>query len=108
MTKKRMATEAMRDATDVRMVAEAMRLAREWEYENVTGTMKIMPLLALIGFEPEVSAAPSVRGQLFWDIVQGVEVLRCRDGLALSDDKILERAANIVAGLTGNYKITPL
>jgi len=35
-------------------------------------------------------------------------VLQSRDGVVLSDEQILERARNIVAGLVGNYRIVSL
>ena len=34
-------------------------------------------------------------------VAEGLRVLRTRDGVALTDDMILERARNIAAGLTG-------
>ena len=39
------------------------------------------------------------------DIAAGIRVLQTRDGIALTDEQILERARNIVAGLIGNYNI---
>jgi hypothetical protein len=45
---------------------------------------------------------------LLEDIAAGIRVLQTRDGIALSDDQILERARNIVAGLIGNYQIRSL
>ncbi len=50
---------------------------------------------------------PTVR-LLLQDIASGIRVLQSRDGVALSDEQILERARNIVAGLVGNYKIVSL
>ena len=50
---------------------------------------------------------PTVR-LLLQDIASGIKVLQSRDGLALSDEQILERARNIVAGLVGNYRIVSL
>lgn len=50
---------------------------------------------------------PTVR-LLLQDIASGIRVLQSRDGIALSDDQILERARNIVAGLVGNYRIVSL
>lgn len=50
---------------------------------------------------------PTVR-LLLQDIASGIRVLQSRDGIALSDEQILERARNIVAGLVGNYKIVSL
>jgi hypothetical protein len=45
---------------------------------------------------------------LLQDIADGIRVLQTRDGLELSDEQILERARNIVAGLLGNYQIRSL
>jgi hypothetical protein len=42
------------------------------------------------------------------DVAEGIRVLQTRDGVALSDDQIVERARNIVAGLIGNYRIQSL
>jgi hypothetical protein len=50
---------------------------------------------------------PTVR-QLLEDVAAGIRVLHTRDGLGLSEDQILERARNIVAGLIGNYRIQSL
>jgi hypothetical protein len=50
---------------------------------------------------------PTIR-QLLEDISAGIRVLQTRDGVALSDEQILERARNIVTGLVGNYKIQSL
>jgi hypothetical protein len=45
---------------------------------------------------------------LLEDVAAGIRVLQTRDGIALSDEQILERARNIVAGLIGNYRIRSL
>jgi hypothetical protein len=42
------------------------------------------------------------------DVSEGIRVLQTRDGIKLSDDQIVERARNIVAGLIGNYNIQSL
>lgn len=42
------------------------------------------------------------------DIADGIRVLQTRDGVKLSEDLIVERARNIVAGLIGNYRIQTL
>jgi hypothetical protein len=42
------------------------------------------------------------------DVADGIRVLQTRDGIKLSEDQIVERARNIVAGLIGNYNITSL
>jgi hypothetical protein len=44
--------------------------------------------------------------QLTADIAAGIRVLVTRDGVELTEAQVLERAANIVAGLIGNYNIT--
>jgi hypothetical protein len=45
---------------------------------------------------------------LLEDVAEGIRVLQTRDGIALSEDQIVERARNIVAGLIGNYAIQSL
>jgi hypothetical protein len=42
------------------------------------------------------------------DVAEGIRVLQTRDGVKLSDDQIVERARNIVAGLIGNYTFQSL
>jgi hypothetical protein len=42
------------------------------------------------------------------DIAEGIRVLQTRDGIKLSEEQIVERARNIVAGLIGNYNIVSL
>jgi hypothetical protein len=42
------------------------------------------------------------------DVAEGIRVLQTRDGVKLSEDQIVERARNIVAGLIGNYAIQSL
>jgi hypothetical protein len=42
------------------------------------------------------------------DVADGIRVLHTRDGISLSEDQIVERARNIVAGLIGNYRIQTL
>jgi hypothetical protein len=42
------------------------------------------------------------------DVADGIRVLQTRDGIVLTDDQIIERARNIVAGLIGNYAIQSL
>ena len=53
------------------------------------------------------SNLPTVR-LLLQDVASGIRVLQSRDGITLTDDQILERARNIVAGLIGNYRIVSL
>jgi hypothetical protein len=45
---------------------------------------------------------------LLQDVAAGIRVLQSRDGVALSDEQILERARNIVTALIGNYRIVSL
>ncbi len=52
--------------------------------------------------------AQATREALMRDVQSGIRVLRTRDGVPLTDDAIRERAANIVSGLVGNYRITRL
>ena len=42
------------------------------------------------------------------DVAEGIRVLQTRDGVKLSEDQIVERARNIVAGLIGNYTFQSL
>jgi hypothetical protein len=42
------------------------------------------------------------------DVADGIRVLQTRDGVKVSEDQIVERARNIVAGLIGNYRIQTL
>jgi len=45
---------------------------------------------------------------LLEDVAEGIRVLQTRDGIELTNDQIVERARNIVAGLIGNYNIQSL
>jgi hypothetical protein len=45
---------------------------------------------------------------LLEDVAAGIRVLKTRDGVAVTDEQVLERARNIVAGLIGNYRIHSL
>jgi hypothetical protein len=42
------------------------------------------------------------------DVAEGIRVLATRDGVKVSEEQIVERARNIVAGLMGNYSIQSL
>jgi hypothetical protein len=53
-----------------------------------------------------VAPLPTVR-LLLQDVAEGIRVLQTRDGVELTEQQILERARNIVAGLVGNYRIQP-
>jgi hypothetical protein len=46
--------------------------------------------------------------RLLADVAAGIRVLQSRDGLALSEMQIRERARNIVMGLAMNYRIETL
>jgi hypothetical protein len=46
--------------------------------------------------------------RLLRDVSAGIRVLQHRDGVALSENQILERASNIVMGLVGNFRIEAL
>lgn len=46
--------------------------------------------------------------RLVRDISEGIRVLATRDGVPLTEAQILDRAANIVMGLMGNYRIESL
>jgi hypothetical protein len=109
MTKRQEATEVMLGATNIVTIMRGLALAREWERESSSGASyrPILHLLADVGFAPDFTMDVLARSMFFWDVVQGVEVFRLQ-GCALTDAQILDRAANMTAGLTGNYKITPL
>lgn len=49
---------------------------------------------------------PATVRQLLQDVADGIRVFKTRDNIPLSNEQILERARNIVAGLVGNYKIS--
>jgi hypothetical protein len=51
--------------------------------------------------------APTIR-LLLQDVAEGLRVLRTRDGVPLTNEQIIERARNIVAGLLGNFSIRAL
>lgn len=53
-------------------------------------------------------AAAVLNEALMDDVTAGLRVLVTRDGVPLTETAIRERAANIVAGLVGNYQIAPL
>ena len=53
-------------------------------------------------------AVPATVRLLLQDVADGIRVFRTRDGIQLSNEQILERARNIVAGLVGNYKISAI
>ena len=108
MTKRVQASQAFGAATDVAKLNHAIQLARIWEDREPGARAPLYLLAARCGFAPGNSTVlPPTHQQLFWDLMAGVEVLRTR-GHQLTDEEITERAANIYAGLTGNYKITPL
>lgn len=46
--------------------------------------------------------------RLLRDVSEGIRVLQSRDGVAVSEAQIWERARNIVMGLIGNYRIQAL
>jgi len=56
----------------------------------------------------QADEAQATRDALMRDVQSGLRVLRTRDGVPLTEDAIRERAANIVAGLVGNYEISRL
>jgi len=55
-----------------------------------------------------VSGSDAMTLRLVRDVSAGIRVLRRRDGVALSDGQIVERARNIVMALINNYRIEPL
>jgi hypothetical protein len=57
---------------------------------------------------PKARATGNTVRLLVEDVADGIRVLQTRDGIKLSEDQIVERARNIVAGLIGNYSIQSL
>jgi len=57
---------------------------------------------------PRAKTTGTTARLLVEDIAEGIRVLQTRDGIKLSDEQIVERARNIVAGLIGNYNIQSL
>jgi hypothetical protein len=57
---------------------------------------------------PKARTTGTTARLLVEDIADGIRVLQTRDGIKLSEDQIVERARNIVAGLIGNYNIVSL
>jgi hypothetical protein len=112
MTKRMEASLALANATDVVKLNQAIRLAREWERSADESVYSERAPLALLAARCGFAAGNSntfhpTQQQLFWDLMAGVEVLRSK-GFMLADEEIVDRAANMFAGLNGNYKITPL
>jgi len=52
--------------------------------------------------------SPELLASLVDDVAAGVRVLVTRDGVALTEAQIRDRARNVVCGLIGNYDIKPL
>lgn len=59
-------------------------------------------------FDTGTETASDSAVRLMSDVAAGIRVLSQRDGLQLTEEQILERARNIVAGLLGNYRIESL
>jgi hypothetical protein len=57
---------------------------------------------------PRAKTTGTTARLLVEDVAEGIRVLQTRDGIKLSEDQIVERARNIVAGLIGNYNIVSL
>jgi hypothetical protein len=51
------------------------------------------------------SPVDPIMRRLLADVAAGIRVLQSRDGLAVSETQIRERARNIVMGLAMNYRI---
>jgi hypothetical protein len=63
------------------------------------------PMVADLLVQPWDGDKESLLDDLVADVASGVRVLRHRDGVLLTEDQVLDRARNIVAGLIGNYRI---
>ena len=57
---------------------------------------------------PRAKTTGTTARLLVEDVAEGIRVLQTRDGIKLSEEQIVERARNIVAGLIGNYNIVSL
>lgn len=64
------------------------------------------PVVANLIVQPWDGDKESLIDSLVSDVATGIRVLRSRDGSWLTEDQIMDRARNIVAGLIGNYNIT--
>lgn len=53
-------------------------------------------------------ASDALISALMKDVAEGLEVLRARDGVELTDAQIEERCRNIVTGLVNNYFVSAL
>lgn len=63
------------------------------------------PVVAALEVVPFDGKVESLVDQLVSDVAMGLRVLRTRDGFALPEDLVMDRARNIVCGLIGNYRI---
>ena len=101
--------------TSVRNVRNVVDMANERDYEGATAPHDAELARAKRGDSPwltigerialanaELAALERPDPAMVVDVVaEGLRVLRTRDGVALTEDMILERARNIAAGLTG-------
>ena len=65
------------------------------------------PVLAAIEALERPRPTPTVAA-MTRDIAAGIRVLVTRDGVALSEEQVMERTNNIVTGLLGNFTIEAL
>jgi hypothetical protein len=63
------------------------------------------PLVSDLVPQPWSGDAESLLDNLVADVASGIRVLRHRDGVLLSEDQVMDRARNVVAGLIGGYSI---
>jgi hypothetical protein len=62
-------------------------------------------------FGPVIACSAFMRSfakELVDQVEEGIRVLRIRDGMAVTEAQVHERAANIVTGLMGLYDVRPL
>lgn len=64
------------------------------------------PVVAALVVEPWDGDREALLDAMVSDVASGIRVLRSRDGVWISEDQVMDRARNIVAGLAGNYHIT--
>ena len=66
-----------------------------------------MRLMSVITKNGARNAFTILAEKLVDEVRQGLEVFVIRDGVPLTPDQILERSKNVVAGILGNYVVTP-
>jgi hypothetical protein len=78
---------------------------------NVTCTARLSRAVADVGDRIEEALRPGEAvdvEELVAEIAAGVDILRSRDGVVMTEEQARERGANIAARILGNYRIEPL